>query len=126
MEQLEVVFGLFVLLVVIATLARRIKVPYPILLVVGGLVIGLLPGLPTVEPDPELVLLVFLPPLLYAAAFQASAYELRAHAAPIGLLAVGLVLVTVVGVKDRLPRPRSQPRHPWHAQAQPPASSRSR
>ena len=62
-EQLGVVFGLFVLLVVIATLARRIKVPYPILLVVGGLLIGLLPGLPTVEPDPELVLLIFLPPL---------------------------------------------------------------
>jgi NhaP-type Na+/H+ or K+/H+ antiporter len=60
-EQLGVVFGLFVLLVVIATLARRIKVPYPILLVVGGLLIGLLPGLPTVELDPELVLLIFLP-----------------------------------------------------------------
>jgi len=97
-EQLEVVFGLFMLLVVIATLARRIEVPYPILLVLGGLAIGLLPGLPRVEPDPELVLLVFLPPLLYAAAIATPVRELRANLQPISLLAFGLVLATIAVV----------------------------
>jgi CPA1 family monovalent cation:H+ antiporter len=97
-EQLGVVFGLFVVLVVIATLARRIQVPYPILLVVGGLVIGLLPGLPTVELDPELVLLIFLPPLLYAAAIATPMRELRENLQPISLLAVGLVLATIAAV----------------------------
>jgi NhaP-type Na+/H+ or K+/H+ antiporter len=99
-EQLEVVFGSFVLLVVIATLARRIEVPYPILLVLGGLAIGLLPGLPRVEPDPELVLLVFLPPLLYAAAIATPVRELRANLQPISLLAFGLVLATIAVVAD--------------------------
>ncbi len=98
MEQLEVVFGLFVILVVIATLARRIEVPYPILLVLGGLAIGLLPGLPRVEPDPELVLLVFLPPLLYAAAIATPVRELRENLQPISLLAFGLVLATIAAV----------------------------
>jgi Na+/H+ antiporter len=97
-EQLEVVFGLFVLLVVIATLARRIDVPYPILLVLGGLVIGLMPGLPRVEPDPELVLLIFLPPLLYAAAVATPVRELRENLQPISLLAFGLVLATIAVV----------------------------
>src|SRR6266566_9575299 len=92
MEQLEVVFGLFVVLAVIATLARRIEVPYPILLVMGGLVIGLVPGLPRVEVDPNLILLVFLPPLLYAAALAMPPRELRDSLRPISLLAFGLVV----------------------------------
>ena len=98
MEQLEIVFGLFVMLVVVATLARRIDVPYPILLVLGGLVIGLLPGLPRGELDPELVLLVFLPPLLYAAAIATPVGELRVNLQPISLLASGLVLTTIAVV----------------------------
>ena len=98
MEQLEVVFGLFVVLAVIATLARRIEVPYPILLVLGGLAIGLIPGLPRVEVDPDLILLVFLPPLLYAAAVAMPPRELRDNLRPISLLAVGLVLLTMTAV----------------------------
>src|SRR6266516_4032019 len=98
MEQLEVVFGLFVVLAVIATLARRIEVPYPILLVMGGLVIGLVPGLPRVEVDPNLILLVFLPPLLYAAALAMPPRELRDSLRPISLLAFGLVLFTMTAV----------------------------
>jgi Na+/H+ antiporter len=73
-------------------------VPYPIVLVVGGLALGFVPWLPAPELEPDIVFFAFLPPLLYAAAFQASAYELRANAGPIALLAVGLVLVTVVTV----------------------------
>jgi monovalent cation/hydrogen antiporter len=98
MEQLEVVFGLFVVLAMIATLARRIQVPYPILLVIGGLAIGLIPGLPRVEVDPDLILLVFLPPLLYAAALAMPPRELRENLRPISLLAFGLVLLTMTAV----------------------------
>ena len=54
--------------------------------------------MPDVELDPDLVLLIFLPPLLYAAAFFANLRELRANARPIGLLAIGLVIVTMVVV----------------------------
>ena len=79
MEQLPLVFGLFAVLALVATLARRIQVPYPILLVIGGLAIGLVPGLPRVEIDPELILLVFLPPLLYAAALAMPPRELQSH-----------------------------------------------
>jgi Na+/H+ antiporter len=79
-------------------LAHRIAVPYPILLVLGGLVLGFVPGLPAVELSPELVLLVFLPPLLYEAAFFSSPRDLRADLRPISLLAIGLVLVTMGAV----------------------------
>ena len=72
--------------------------PYPVALVLGGLVIGLVPGLPSPELDPDIVFFVFLPPLLYAAAITVSAAELRANWAPIALLAVGLVLVTIAAV----------------------------
>jgi Na+/H+ antiporter len=82
----------------LATLADRIKVPYPILLVLGGLALGfvqeLVPGLPRVELDPEVVFLLFLPPLLYVSALFTSWRDFRANLRPISLLAVGLVLMT--------------------------------
>jgi monovalent cation/hydrogen antiporter len=98
-EHIElVVFGLLVAVAGLAVLARLVRVPYPILLVIGGLVIGFVPGFPDVELDPDLVLLVFLPPLLYAAAFFSNLRELRANARPIGLLAIGLVVATTLAV----------------------------
>ena len=78
----------------LATLATRLKVPYPILLVLGGSVLGFVPGLPRVELDPELVFLLFLPPLLYVSALFTSWRDFRANVRPISLLAVGLVLMT--------------------------------
>jgi CPA1 family monovalent cation:H+ antiporter len=94
----EVLVFLLVAVAVLAAVALRHDVPYPIVLVVGGLALGFVPWLPSPELEPDVIFFVFLPPLLYAAAFQASAYELRANALPIGLLAIGLVLVTVVVV----------------------------
>jgi Na+/H+ antiporter len=94
----EVLVFLLVAVALLAAFALRHDVPYPIVLVVGGLALGFVPWLPAPELEPDTVFFVFLPPLLYAAAFQASAYELRANAGPIALLAVGLVLVTVVAV----------------------------
>src|ERR671925_1387035 len=90
--------GLMVAMAGLSVLARFVGVPFPILLVLGGLVLGFVPGMPAVELPPELVLLVFLPPLLYQAAFFSSPRELRADIRPISLLAVGLVLATMGAV----------------------------
>jgi monovalent cation/hydrogen antiporter len=82
----------------LSVLARLVHVPYPILLVLGGLVLGFLPGMPDVALPPELVLVVFLPPLLYWAGFFSSPRDLRADARSISLDAVGLVLATTAAV----------------------------
>jgi monovalent cation/hydrogen antiporter len=82
----------------LSILARPLGVPYPILLVLGGLLLGFLPGLPAVELPPELVLVVFLPPLLYQAAFFSTLRDLRADLRAITTTAVGLVLVTMAAV----------------------------
>jgi CPA1 family monovalent cation:H+ antiporter len=82
----------------LSILAGTVGVPYPILLVLGGLVLGFVPGMPPAELPPDLVLVLFLPPLLYQAAFFSSPRDLRADARVIILLAVGLVLVTMSAV----------------------------
>ena len=89
------------LILAVATLlavAPTLHIPYPILLVLGGLLIGIAPGMPEFDLNPELVFFGVLPPLLYGAAFFTSLRDLRTQARPIGLLAVGLVVVTTVGV----------------------------
>ena len=99
MEHLEVVLlSLIAATAALALLAHAARVPYPIVLVVGGAAVGFVPGLPEVELAPELVLLIFLPPLLYGAAFFSSLRDLRCNAGSIGLLAVGLVVVTMGAV----------------------------
>jgi monovalent cation/hydrogen antiporter len=94
LPQLEIILGLLVVVVALATLATRLKIPYPILLVLGGSALGFVPGLPSVELDPELVFLLFLPPLLYVSAIFTSWRDFRANVRAITLLAVGLVLMT--------------------------------
>jgi CPA1 family monovalent cation:H+ antiporter len=86
--------ALFISAAGLNAIANWLNVPYPIPLVIGGLAIGLIPGIPNVELDPELVLLVFLPPLLYASAFFVDLRSLRDDARVISLNAVGLVLAT--------------------------------
>lgn len=98
MQSVELVLGLLVLVTVLVTIARRLTIPYPILLVVGGLVLGFVPGLPTLVLQPELVFLLFLPPLIFRDAINASFRDLRANLRTIGLLAVGLVLATTAVV----------------------------
>jgi Na+/H+ antiporter len=98
-EHLEiVVLGLLVAVAVLVLLADIARVPYPIFLVIGGLILGFVPSMPEIELAPDLVLLIFLPPLLYSAAFFSSLRDLRANIRPIGLLSVGLVLLTTVAV----------------------------
>ena len=92
---------LFLLLLGAAALVRGaawLHVPYPIALVLVGLTAGAVPGLPEVRVDPEVVFLVFLPPLLGSAGFYSSPRELRAELRPLAFLAVGLVLATMCGV----------------------------
>jgi Na+/H+ antiporter len=88
-------------LVVIAILfevARRIGVPYPSLFVLGGLALGFVPGVPHITLNPDLVLLVFLPPLLFAAAFETPLRDLRQNLAPVARLSIGLVVFTTLAV----------------------------
>ncbi len=89
---------LFALLVAVSTLlvlSRVVRIPYPILFVLGGLALGFFPGLPDIVLEPELVFVAFLPPLLYSAAYFTSLRELRANITPIASLSIGLVLVTM-------------------------------
>ncbi len=95
---IEAVLVLLIAATALAILARRLSIPYPILLVIGGLVLGLVPGLPRVELEPDLVFLLFLPPILFGAGYFTSIRDFKANLRPIGLLAVGLVLVTTTVV----------------------------
>jgi CPA1 family monovalent cation:H+ antiporter len=90
--------ALFVSAAGLNALANWIRVPYPIPLVIGGLVLGLVPGIPDIRLNPDLVLLVFLPPLLYSSAFFADLRSLRTDARVISLSAIGLVLATAGAV----------------------------
>jgi monovalent cation/hydrogen antiporter len=95
MEHLELtILGLLVAIAALSIVARAVHVPYPIALVLGGLAIGFVPGVGEVHLTPDLVLLIFLPPLLYGAAFFSNPRELRNNVRDIGWLAVGLVFVT--------------------------------
>lgn len=98
MAEFELILLLLVVVAMIVTLARKIEIPYPILLVLGGLALGLLPGIPSLQFDPQLVLVVFLPPLIMSAAWQTPIRDLRANRRPVLLLSVGLVLFTTLVV----------------------------
>jgi CPA1 family monovalent cation:H+ antiporter len=95
----EIVFLLLMLFVVaLGTLAQKLKIPYPIVLVIGGLLLSFIPGIPRITLDPDIVFLVILPPLLYYAAWVTSWREFSYHLVSILFLAFGLVGFTVVGV----------------------------
>src|SRR5438105_14367093 len=98
LNNIETILGLLVAVAAIELLARKVPVPYPILLVIGGLLLGLIRGVPRVRLEPELVFLFFLPPLLYPAAFFTSWRDFHANLRPILPLAVGLVLFTTAAV----------------------------
>src|ERR687894_262266 len=98
MNEIESLIFLLGAAALLAQLARMLNVPYPIFLVLGGLGIGFVPGLPEIEIAPEVIFIIFLPPLLSAAAFFSSPLELRAYLRPILLLAIGLVLCTTAAI----------------------------
>jgi Na+/H+ antiporter len=99
MGGVEVVLvSLLVAVAGLAAASRAMGIPYPIVLVLGGLVLGFVPIVPEAQLDPSLVLVLFLPPLLYSAAYFASLRDLRADIRSISLLAVGLVAFTAAAV----------------------------
>src|SRR5215211_519160 len=99
MGQAELLIaGLLVAVAGLSTLARYLSVPYPIVLVVGGALLGFVPGLPEVSLNPEVVLVVFLPPLLYASSIFANFGDFRANLRALTLSTVGLVLATMCAV----------------------------
>jgi CPA1 family monovalent cation:H+ antiporter len=93
-----IIISLLVAVAFLSALATRIGIPYPILLVVGGLGLGFVPGVPDVRLEPDLVLVVFLPPLLYSAAFFADLRALRADARTITMTSTVLVVATAAAV----------------------------
>lgn len=90
--------GLLVAVVALALLATPLKLPRAVILVFGGIAVAALPFAPHVRLDPDLILLVFLPPILYPAAHDFASEDLRANARPIMWLAVGLVFATMATI----------------------------
>src|SRR5256885_16653154 len=98
----ELLLALLVVVAVLVTISRRIRVPYPVLLLLGGLVVGLVPGIPSFELDPQIVFLVVLPPLLYVSAFLTPIRDFKTNLKNIAALAVGLAAVSA-GVVAAVP-----------------------
>ncbi len=98
MTPFETVPLLLAAVVAFAAVSRGLGVADPVVLVLGGLVLGFVPGAPSPDLDPDVVFFVFLPPLLYSAAFLATGPDLREHAISLGALAIGLVLATACAV----------------------------
>jgi Na+/H+ antiporter len=98
LEHLALIIFLLALLVALSAVAPKLRLPYPVLLVLAGGLLGLVPGLPVIELNPDLIFFIFLPPLLYEASYQMSWHEFVANRRPITLLAVGLVLLTTTVV----------------------------
>ncbi len=98
MRGVETVLFLVVLGTIVAVFARRLRIPAPSLLVIAGIVVGLLPAVPPIRVSPDVVSLVVLPPLLYAASEELPWRDLRAVWRPVTVLAVGLVLASAGAV----------------------------
>ncbi len=98
MALLQVVLFLMMCAVALGWVARHFKFPYPIALVIGGAALGFVPRLPQLQFDPQFLLVLVLPPILYQAALLTSWHEFKANIRPIGLLAIGLVIATTLAV----------------------------
>ena len=98
MQSIATVIILLAIVTALAEVTDRIRVPYPILLVLSGIAIGLIPGLPTIALHPDILFLIFLPPILYSAAWNTSWPDFKAARRPILLLAIGCVIFTTCAV----------------------------
>lgn len=97
-EQVLLVVSLLFGIAMLTMLSEKLKISYPILLVISGLLISLIPGIPAISLDPDLVFLIFLPPLLYAAAWNTAWRDFWKLRRPISLLSFGLVFFTSAAV----------------------------
>src|SRR6478609_4393499 len=98
MALLQIVLFLLLSAVALVWVARHFRFPYPIALVIGGGALGFVPALPQLAFDPQLLLVLVLPPILYQAALLTSWRDFKANIRPISLLAIGLVLATTLAV----------------------------
>lgn len=98
MQNVGIVVLLLAVVTALAQFTDKIKIPYPILLVLAGIGIGLMPGMPKITLSPEIVFLLFLPPVLYAAAWETSWPDFKKAKRPIALLAIGCVIFTTCAV----------------------------
>src|SRR6201989_2518313 len=97
-EHLLLILGLLLIVMLLVMLAPRIKIAYPIFLVLAGLGISFIPGVPVLKLDPEIIFLIFLPPLLYEAAWYTSWNDFWKWKRTISLMAFGLVFLTSIVV----------------------------
>ena len=93
-DNLLVVISLLFAVSMLAMLSEKLRISYPIFLVIAGLLISLIPGIPKISLDPDIVFVIFLPPLLYFGAWNTSWHEFLKFRRPIGMLAFGLVIFT--------------------------------
>ena len=98
MDTLTAILAILVAIAILFEIARRAGIPYPTLFVLGGLGLGFVPGLPRIALEPDLVLLVFLPPLLFTAAVGTPIRDLKKNVAPLARLSIGLVIFTMIAV----------------------------
>ena len=98
MNGAELILALLIAVAALVTIARRLGVAYPIFLVIGGLALGVMPGVPRIEIDPDVIFLIVLPPLLYIAGYFTPIRSLRENLTTISSLAVGLVIASACAV----------------------------
>ncbi len=98
MHQAEILVFLLALMTALVVVSRKLQIPYPVLLVLGGLAISFIPHLPSLRLEPNFVFYFCLPPLIFPAALFTSWRDFRRNLRPILLLAVGLVLFTMAAV----------------------------
>ena len=98
MHVIEIVIILLAVVTALAEITDKVRIPYPILLVLAGLAIGFVPGLPRLDLDPDIIFLLFLPPMLYADAWYTSWPDFKAARRPISLLAIGCVIFTTCAI----------------------------
>jgi len=111
LRNFELTIALLALVLLLVQLSKRIPLPYPAVMALAGLIIALVPGIPIVEINPEFVLVVFLPPILYSAAWNTSWPEFKRNLRPISFLAVGLVFATMFAVAMAIHA--AMPTIPW-------------
>ncbi len=98
MENYSIVIFVLAVMIVLSAISDKVRLPYPILLIIAGIGVGFIPVFPDVEFNPEIVFLIFLPPLLYDAAFNISFSQFRTNINTIGTLAITLVFITASGI----------------------------
>ncbi|MFD0792001.1 Na+/H+ antiporter [Mucilaginibacter litoreus] len=98
MENYTLILLIMALMIGVSGIAEKIKIPVPVLLLLAGIAIGFMPAMPGIEINPEIIMLLFLPPLLYDASFNISFQEFKTNIHTIGTLSIGLVFITTVAI----------------------------